>query len=175
MLLQVILYFYYCCFTNSSSKNKHFTLKMDSDVHDSFIIPNNHKRLYHIVPYHAELCCTVPYHVELCSTVPYHTELCSAVPYCTIPYRVELCCTVPYHAELCYTAPLTAGEYRRIVNVCRITIVPCLHTFFLIKKKHGLKLSLCLMKASHHEDMGHLRCSFKLQLFYPWQKCCSMP
>jgi len=46
--------------------------------------------------------------------------------------------------------------------------------FFLIKKKHGLKLPLWLMKASHHEDMGHLRCSFMLQVFYPWQKCCSM-
>jgi len=30
--------------------------------------------------------------------------------------------------------------------------------FFLIKKKHGLKLPLCSMKASHHKDMGHLRC-----------------
>ena len=43
-------------------------------------------------------------------------------------------------------------------------ILACMHTFFLIKKKHGLKLPLCLMKASHHGDMGHLRCSFMLQL-----------
>ena len=119
--------------------------------------------MHRTIPCWTVLYCTIPYWIVLCCTLPHHT----------IPYHVELCCILPYHAELCCTVPFTAGEYRRIVDVCRKTIVPCLHTFFLIKK-HGLKFPLCLMKASHHEDMGNLRCSFMLQLFYPWQKCCSM-
>jgi hypothetical protein len=39
-------------------------------------------------------------------------------------------------------------------------------TYFFLIKRNGLKLPLCLMKASHHEDMGHFRYSFMLLLFY---------
>ena len=120
--------------------------------------------LYPTAPY-----CTIPCWTVLYCTTPYHAELC-----CTVPYRTVLYCTTPYHAELCCTVPLYCRWVQKVCECVQNNNSGMPAHFFLIKKKHGSMLPLCLMKASHHEDMGHLRCSFILQLFYPWQKCCSM-
>jgi hypothetical protein len=112
--------------------------------------------LYPTIPYHTVLCwsmlyctipcwtvlyCTVMYHTIPCWTVLHCNVPCWTVLYCTTPYHAELCCIVLFYADLCCTVPhhtmlncallhhFTAGEYRRFVNVCRITILACLHTF----------------------------------------------
>ena len=132
------LYLYYCYFTNSSNKNKHFTLEVDSDVLDilSFQIITN--------------ACTILYHIP-CRTVLYPTVPCWSVLYCTIPCWTVLYCTTPYH---CWTMLFCTTYCRWAQKGCE-----CMQNnnsrmpahFFLIKKKHGLKLPLCLMR--HHTMM----------------------
>ena len=91
-----ILYYWYFV----SSWTRHFTLKTESDLHDSFIGSNSAQtsRLHCTATWWEIPNCVLSHNPKLCAVPQPQTLCCLTIPYCVLSHNPKLCAvpTIPY-------------------------------------------------------------------------------